>query len=372
MDRMPSITSDTEFDGKYYVQFKNCTYCVTSDEVVTPDPSMYIIAEIAADLNFDAPRNIADEFLDSVSDGDPNVRTALCEVIGACMCSKRALNQSPMLVGRAGGASGRASNGKSTYLNWLRAILGQGNVSSLEIATLGQRFQAGYVVGKLANLGDDIPDGFLAGDELATFKKLVTGDSIFTDVKGGTGYFFRPSASMVFSMNTVPRLSDTTEGVFRRLAFIPFRKRFTPGDPDYDPDILKKLTQPEALERGALLGLMALGDLIKRGTLTPIPDMAAEVEEVKQANDSVLRWIYDNDVTLDDLNHKPTASAYKEYQDWCNDAGESHPFTRKTWTQKVLENVTLVTDGGVYRLTTEAVRPVGSSKTVRSFVICHT
>lgn len=381
MDRMPNLTSDTEFDGKYYVQFKNCTYCVTSDEVVTPDPSMYIIAEIAADLNFDAPRNIADEFLDSVSDGDSNVRTALCEVIGACMCSKRALNQSPMLVGRAGGANGRASNGKSTYLNWLRAILGQGNVSSLDIATLGQRFQAGYVVGKLANLGDDIADGFLTGDELATFKKLVTGDSIFTDVKGGTGYFFRPSASMVFSMNTIPRLSDTTEGVFRRLAFIPFRKRFTPGDADYDPDILKKLTQPEALERGALLGLMALGDLIKRGTLTPIPDMAAEVEEVKQANDSVLRWIYDNDVTAEELNDKPIESVYKQYRDWCEDAGERSPFTRKTWTQKTIENapfsvtnvtngVTNVTNGSACRLASKSRRIANTGKFVRVFAIC--
>lgn len=123
-----------------------------------------------------------------------------------------------MLIGKAGGASGKASNGKSTYLNWLRSILGTENTSSLDIATLGQRFQAGRVVGKLANLGDDIPDGFLRGDELSMFKKLVTGDAIYTDVKNGDGYEFRPSASMVFSMNSVPRLSDTTDGIFRRLA----------------------------------------------------------------------------------------------------------------------------------------------------------
>lgn len=370
MDRMEDRSSDTEFDGKYYVQFKNCTYCVTSDEVVTPDPSMFIFAELPVNLNFDAPRNAADDFLDSISDGDENVRSALCEIIGACICSKRALSQSPMLIGRAGGMRGKASNGKSTYLNWLRVILGNKNVSSLDIVTLGQRFQAGRVMGKLANLGDDIPDGFLRGNELSTFKKLVTGDKIYTDIKNAEGFEFRPAASMVFSMNAIPRLSDTTEGVFRRLAFIPFRKRFTPGEPDYDPDILKKLTQPEVLERGALLGLMALGDLIDRGTLTAIPDMAAEVEEVKQDNNSVLRWMFDCDIAAEDLDRQGIENVYKEYRDWCDEAGERSPFTRQSWTRKVLEGVTFRDASKSKRLKSKSSRVAGSSKFVRIFTIC--
>lgn len=368
MDRMENRSSETAFDGKHYVQFKNCTYCVTSDEVVTPEPSMFIFATLDVNLNMDAPRNAADKFLDSISNGDENVRSALCEIIGACMCSTRVLSQAPMLIGRAGGFNGKASNGKSTYLNWLRTILGQGNVSSLDIATLGQRFQAAHVMGKLANLGDDIPDGFLRGDELSTFKKLVTGDSIYTDVKGGEGFNFRPAASMIFSMNAVPRLSDTTDGVFRRLAFIPFRKRFTPGDPDYDPDILKKLTQPEVLERGALLGLMALGDLIDRGTLTPIPDMVAEVEEVKQDNDSVLRWIFDCDITASVINGKPVAQVYKEYRDWCEEAGERSPFIRKSWTRKVIEAGNARSDS---KLNVQSRMNYSSGKKERTFVLSN-
>ena len=169
MDKAPCVTSDNAFDGGYYVQFSNCTYDVLNDTVVEPTPSMFIIATLPVELNMDAPRNEADEFLESVADNDPDTLQAMKEVIGACMCSRRVLSQSPMLIGRAGGASGKASNGKSTFLNWLRSILGTENVSSLDIATLGQRFQAGRVVGKLENLCDDIPDGFLRGDELSIF-----------------------------------------------------------------------------------------------------------------------------------------------------------------------------------------------------------
>ncbi|MFR3924018.1 MAG: hypothetical protein ACLTXI_01660 [Collinsella sp.] len=102
------------------VQFANCTYDVLGSAKVEPDPSMYIIATLPVNLNFSVGRNAADEFLESISNGDSATLLAMQEVIGACMCSRRVLSQSPMLIGKAGGASGKASNGKSTYLNWLR------------------------------------------------------------------------------------------------------------------------------------------------------------------------------------------------------------------------------------------------------------
>lgn len=335
MDKAPHVSADNSFDGRHYVQFANCTFDVMDWREVEPKPSMYITNTLPVELDFTIGPNEADAFLDSIADGDADVVAALKEVMGACMCSKRVLSQSPMLIGRAGGASGKASNGKSTYLNWLRQILGTENVSSLDIATLGQRFQAGRVVGKLANLGDDIPNGFLKGDELSMFKKLVTGDAIYTDVKNGDGYEFRPTASMVFSMNAVPRLSDTTDGIFRRLAFIPFRNRFAPGLPGFDPNMAAKLAKPEVLKRGAALGLLALGELIERGGLTPIPDMVAEIEEVKQDNDSVTRWLFEECVTVADVDKRPTATVFNEYFDWCKGAGERNPCSLRTFSSRM-------------------------------------
>ena len=337
-DRAPSTSSDTSFDGRYYVQFSNCTYDVLADEIVDPRPEMFIIATLPVELDMEAGPNEADAFLSSLANGDEKVRTALCEVIGACMCSKRCIAQSPMLIGRAGGSAGKASNGKSTYINWIRAIVGTENVASMDIATLGRNFQTGGVVGKLANLGDDIPDGFLKGDELAIFKKVVTGESIHTDVKFAEGFDFRPSATFVFSMNAVPRLADTTDGVFRRLYFLPFKRRFSPSDPDFDPNIAAKLARPEVLRRGALLGLMSLGDLIRRGFLTPIPEMEEEVEEVKQDNDSVARWLYEEDVAVGHIDGKSLQEVYSRYTDWCKEAGERNPFSLRKFTTRVKES----------------------------------
>jgi putative DNA primase/helicase len=250
------------------------------------------------------------------------------------MCCRRVVQQSPMLIGRAHGTT--ASNGKSTYLNVLRAMLGTGNVSSLDIATLGQRFQAGRIVGKLANLGDDIPDGFLRGEELSLFKKLVTGDAIYTDVKNSKGFEFRPNATLVFSMNAMPRLADTTDGVFRRLAFVPFRNHFEPGTDGYDPDITAKMTSEPNLQRLAVLGLMELPQLIRRGALTPIPDMVAEVEAVKTDNDIVKRWLLETLTDADDIAGRWAADVYSDFKKWCESAGERYGVTQMVFTKRVL------------------------------------
>ncbi len=373
--KAPFVSSDTFFDGRPYVQFANCTIDVMTGQAVEPQPYMLITNTLAASLDLDARRNAADEFLESVSDGDEATMEAMVEVMGACMCGLHILNRAPMLIGVAGGSEGKASNGKSTWLNWLRAILGTENVSSLDIATLGQRFQAARILGKLANLGDDIPNSFLKGEELSMFKKLVTGDAIYTDVKGGTGYEFRPLATMVFSMNEMPRLSDTTDGVFRRLYFLPFRRRFTEGEPGYDPDIARKLARPEVLERGALLALQGLRNLVMRGGALPeIPDMATEVEEVRRTNDSVLRWVYDEDVAVAGLlNRKPLDVYENDFCAWAESAGERMKPTYSTWRKKVLElmrpGTTFDYDFGGKRLAIESRNVPPDGKPARVFVL---
>lgn len=337
MDSAPRVSSSNAFDGRYYVQFSDCTYDVLSGECVTPEPSMYIIGTLPIALDMDAQIGLADSFIDSISAGDDAVKTHLCEIIGAAMCSSRIVSQAPMLIGRARGGAGKAANGKSTFINWLAAIVGSENVTSLSIDDFGNRFNKGMVVGKLANLGDDIPDGFLQGDQLSTFKKMVTGDSIYADVKGTDGFEFRPSALQVFSMNTIPRLSDTTDGIMRRLDFTPFRAEFHPGDISYDPNMEKKLSQRNVLERGALLGLMALPDLIERGRFTDIPDMRDELDAVRIDNSSVARWVTDDCVEPQWLDGRSVAEAYKAYTDWAEEAGERYVRNRSEFSKSLVE-----------------------------------
>ncbi len=338
--KAPSVTSDTYFDGLHYAQFQNITWCVESWREVEPQPTMFINGTLAIPMDMKRmpeTENYADEFLGSVSAYDDDTFVAMAQVIGACMVSGRAVPQAAMLIGRANGGaeSGTASNGKSTYINAIRAILGPENVSSLGIDDFSNNFAASAIMGKLANLGDDIPAGFLDSKSTSLFKKLVTGDAISADVKYAERVDFRPCAQHVYSMNEVPRFKGVTAGELRRMAFVPFRASFRPGMPGYDPDAGKKLAEPDVLMRLAYVGLVNVAHAIAEGRFYTIPDMAAEVEAVRYDSDSVLRWMDDCGIELAEIIDHTNTEVYHRYTSWCDDAGEYKPVSMAAFSKRI-------------------------------------
>jgi phage/plasmid-associated DNA primase len=123
----------------------------------------------------------------------------------------------------------------------------------------------------------------------------------------------------------------------RRLDFTPFRAEFRPGDIAYDPNMEKKLSERGVLERGALLGLMALPDLIERGRFTDIPDMRDELDAVRIDNSSVARWVTDECVEPQWLDGRSVAEAYKAYTDWAEEAGERYVRNRSEFSKSLIE-----------------------------------
>src|SRR5699024_4892885 len=149
-------------------------------------------------------------------------------------------------LGKAFILIGDKANGKSTFLSLLQAMLGSENISSLDLSELGERFKTAELFGKLANIGDDIGDEFVANPAL--FKKLVTGDRVNVEKKGQDPFEFNNYSKFIFSANKIPRIKDRTGAVQRRLVIIPFNASFSKDDPDFDPYIKQKLLRKSSIE----------------------------------------------------------------------------------------------------------------------------
>lgn len=282
---------------------------------------------IPHDYNPKAKCDAVDKFLDRVSNYDPITRRNLEEVIGVCMYRANDFGQCPVLIG--GG-----SNGKSTFIAALRNVLGTENVSSLDINIIGKPFQAGRLLGKLANLGDDISNERLNGDILAVFKKIVTGDWIYTDVKNGDGFEFKPYCTLVFSCNEFPRIGDSSDGMMRRLFPISFDARFSRDDPDYDPRITDKLTTEEAAEYLIKLGVRGLRRIRSNNGFTFNARSDEIVAEVKRDNDNVAQWIEDEGINREYLIDRDTELTYDEYKQWCLKSGLMH-YSKSKFSRKL-------------------------------------
>lgn len=332
-----TIDINADFDRGVYVQFQNATVDIHG-QAVTPTPEMYIANTIHADYDVEAACPVVDGFLTSITAGDAETYRLALQVVAACLPSRRVTAQAAMLIGRTGQADGEASNGKSTYINAIKALIGGENYSVIDLGLLGKPFQRGFLVGKLANIGDDIPATFLDGEDLSEFKKLCTGESIFADIKGGKGYMFSPTCQLIYSCNEVPRLSDTTEGTYRRLAFLPFRRRFYPSDADYDPDMGYKLATTEARARLALLAMTELESLsvVQRGHFLAVADMAQEMAEVRKSNDVVLRWIEDETITIESILGRSSSSVYAEFERWSKANNDGTALSSQALTKRLI------------------------------------
>lgn len=286
------------------IAFKNGIYDLDTDEMLDFSPDIIITNKINHNFNPSAYNELADKTLDKLACGDKAVRALLEEAIGYCFFRRNELRKSFILTGDK-------KNGKSTYLAVLKELLGDENTSALDLNELGDRFSSASLFGKLANIGDDIADDFIANP--AIFKKIVSGDWIKGENKGQKEFFFKPYCKLIFSANNIPRIKDKSGAVLDRLVIIPFDAQFDKNDPDFDPYIKYKLIQEESLEYLIVLGLKGLKRVLENQSFTRSDKVQRSITEYQETNNPILLF-FKEDVKI---VNEPTNEVYKKYNEFC-------------------------------------------------------
>ena len=245
-------------DAKY-IAFRNGLYNLNSNTLEPFSSDIIILNKIDWNYNPGAYDANVDKLFDRLACGDPEVRALLCEAVGYCFYRRNELRKAFILTGEK-------QNGKSTYLKLITRLLGHDNITTLDLAELGQRFKAAELFGKLANIGDDIGDDFIPNP--AIFKKVVSGDPINVERKSENPFDLTNYSKFLFSANNIPRIKDKSGAVISRLVIIPFNARFTKDDPDFDPYIIYKITTENAMEYLINIGLEGLKRVLKSYSFT--------------------------------------------------------------------------------------------------------
>lgn len=302
------IRENTKSEDAHLIAFENGLYDLVEDELIEFTPEHIITNKIHWNYNPDAYSEIADKTLDKISCYDTQVRALLEEAIGYCFYRRNELGKAFILIGDR-------HNGKSTYLSMLQTLLGDENIASLDLKELGDRFKTAEMFGKLANIGDDISDEFIAN--AAMFKKLVTGDRVSAERKGQNPFEFNNYCKFLFSANNIPRIKDKTGAVLRRLIVIPFDAVFTKNDPDFDPYIKYKLKSNEVFEYLIQLGIAGLKRVLENRDFTNSDRVDKEMREYEEGNNPILGFIRECEVEEFRIEGEPTNKVYKRYQEYC-------------------------------------------------------
>lgn len=310
LDYMELIAEEVTPSDARYIAFKNGIYDLVTDTLLPYSPEYVITNRIPWDYIPDAQSELAERTLNKLACDDPSIVALLQECIGYCFYRRNELGKAFILTGDK-------SNGKSTFLDVIKYMLGDENISALDLKELGDRFSTSMMFGKLANLGDDIGDDFLSGTQVSTFKKIVTGNRIKAERKGQDPFEFNPYIKMLFSANDIPRMKDKTGAVLRRLVIIPFNATFSVADPDFDPYIKYKLVEQESIEYLIRVGVEGLRRVIQQNHFTQSERVDREIKEYEEENNPIAGFIEDQG--LDMIENQLTADVYKRYQVFCAD-----------------------------------------------------
>lgn len=313
------------------IGFKNGVLNIETMQMSPFSPYAYIINQIPWDYNSNAYSEICDKTLDKMACGDKEIRALLEECIGYCFYKRNEMSKAFILTGEK-------SNGKSTFLEMVKTVLGGRNVSSLDLGELNERFSTIEINGKLANIGDDISDEFMQPRSVATFKKIVSGNEIKGERKGQDPIFFKPYVKMLFSANDIPRARDKTGALLRRWIIIPFNATFDPNDPNYDPYIITKLTNKESIEYLIRIGVEGLRRVLERNGFTDSKKVKEALEEYNLQNNPLLSFL--EEVEVAEMKDKPTSEVYSRYQMYCKESGFSE-ITKNSFTRELKRKVNL-------------------------------
>lgn len=211
--------------------------------------------------------------------------------------------------------SGEGGTGKSSFLHVLGRLLGP---LSIRVDFQGLDRPNDYSLAKLPGrrvaLSTEAQKGGGAGERW--IKSIVSGEPIPAREIYGRPFEFTPVCKIWWAMNDRPVIKDTSDAIWRRLALIPFNRRFTPEE--RDRDLTRKLeTELPGILNWALEGLARLRS---RGRLPEVEAVAVAVSEYRHETNAIAQWLAERTVKNEAAVTR-AAAAFNDYAAWSKDNG---------------------------------------------------
>lgn len=306
---LPLITKKvTTVADAHLVAFKNGVLNVVTNEFYDLSPEYIITNMIPHNYNPDAQSELLDKTMRKLACNDESVLKLLYQAVAYNFYRRNELRKSFFLLGEK-------RNGKSTFLDMIQTLLGEDNVANLDLCDIGHPFKTAELTNKLANIGDDISDEWIANT--AIFKKVVSGDVVTVEKKFANPFKLRSFTKFFFSANALPRLGRGKDSgaVMDRLVVIPFDAKFSKQDPDYDPFIKYKLREEAVMEALIAKAIPALQEVLANQEFETCDKIKESLDEFEKTNNPILDFF--DELIENDYIRAATKDVYRQYSIYC-------------------------------------------------------
>lgn len=271
------------------------------------------------------PVKLVDDYIDSLTSGDPDYKDLLMEVMGFVMITDpetiRALGKFFMF-------RGDGQNGKGTLLQILKEIYNPENCTSLSIKQLVDDRYKVTMIGKLANLGDDIEAETINNDQLKVLKNISTADTVTTRHLYAESENATFTAKLYFTTNTDIKSFEKGYAYKRRIVWLPMFNKIEKVDPKF----ISKATTKEALEYWIRLIVDGYKRLYRNNAWTKAKVIEDYNDRYHEKNNICMQFAQELDADLEIVG-ATISDMQTEFYEWCSDDSKfsSKLFKEAVW-----------------------------------------
>lgn len=210
---------------------------------------------------------------------------------------------------------GPGADGKSTFLKIMKELVGDENCAAVSFNDLEDQFQRSSLYGKLLNISTEVGAKAI---ESPYFKGITSGDPINAAFKHKNAFTFSPYCKLAFAANRLPRVLDNSDGFFRRVLPVRFKRQFLDDDPDKDSELFEILKgELSEIFAWAVVGLARLTENRK---FTGADETRAMMQDYRRINNPVLCYVEDQCI-IDEDAEIGKKEIYEDYKSYCGKNG---------------------------------------------------
>lgn len=218
------------------------------------------------------------KFFDEFTSNDRDKRYVIQEASGYCMTNSTKFDTAFFFVG--GG-----SNGKTTFMELLESTVGEKNTSHVNLSGMQSDHQRACLLNKTLNIGTEVE--FTNHTSTMIVKQIITGDPINAANKFKPHFDFKPFCKLMFGSNGLPKVTDHSEGWFRRCMVIPCTADFKGAALDRSvKENIRNLRLPFAI--WALVGLYRL---MENDSFTQCEAINQAIDKYKLESNTLLEFL---------------------------------------------------------------------------------
>lgn len=222
------LLSTNLVDGKFFgkdnsghVNFKNGVLRIRDRQLLPHSPDFGFNYVLPYDYNPHAKCPEFDTMMDNVTMHDKSMQNLLLEYVGYAISGMRASYGAKALI-----LTGTGSNGKSTFLNVIKMLVGEDCFSTVGLEDMADANNRYSMVNKLFNICEEVEENELRHGT-AVFKSIVTGANMMVKKLYSDTVSMRIDTKLILSCNELPPSKENTYAIYRRMLIVPFKAQFT-------------------------------------------------------------------------------------------------------------------------------------------------